>query len=332
LMIEGLPVIQLIGDPQLSDSFYAVTPAGLYITRDGGLNWAQVTPSPLQDNFVFSPAEPGILYAGAGADCYRGGPDQPLFKSINGGATWNELPNGINLRPVAVHPSDPNRLWAIGCTGPAFSTDGGDNWTIISDDLFLTYDVSQIVPPPADHAGSEAMDWSQVYIAGVSEGGSGVIARSQDGGENWTLLLRETPEQPFWWINDLLVLPSLPQQILLIDPHGVWHSSDDGDTWELFNAGLEEVIYRDGADFATIGLNTLAVDSDTTPRIYLGTAQGVYQSLDGGETWAKLTGPTWQDAPIRDLALASIPAQGEPVTATPQLFVTTDEAVFVFEP
>jgi photosystem II stability/assembly factor-like uncharacterized protein len=332
LMIEGLQAIPLIGDPQLSNSFYAVTPAGLYITRDGGLNWAQVTTSPLQDNFVFSLAEPGILFAGAGADCYRGGPDQPLFKSINGGATWTELPDGINLRPVAVHPFDPNRLWAIGCAGPAFSSDGGDNWTTVSNDLFLIYDVSQILPSPTDPAGSVGSDWSVVYIAGVSEGGSGVIARSQDGGENWTPLLRESPEQTLWWITDLLVLPASLQQILLIDPHGVWRSSDAGEAWELFNAGLEDVIYQDGADFSTIGLNTLAVDSDTAPKIYLGTAQGVYQSLDGGETWAKVTGPTWQNAPIRDLALSSDLSQAEPVESTRQLFVTTDEGVFVFEP
>jgi hypothetical protein len=112
LMIEGLQAIQLVGDPQSGENFYALTPAGLYITRDGGLTWIQVTSEPLQDNFKFSLAEPGILYAGVGADCYRDSPDQPFYKSINGGATWSELPSGINLHPVAVHPSDPNQLWA----------------------------------------------------------------------------------------------------------------------------------------------------------------------------------------------------------------------------
>jgi hypothetical protein len=95
---------------------------------------------------------------------------------------------------------------------------------------------------------------------------------------------------------------------------------------------LEEVIYRDGADFATIGLNALVVDGDTAPKVYLGTAKGVYKTLDGEETWAKLTGPAWQNAPIRDLALSSSSSQGEPVASAPQLFVTTDEGVFVFEP
>lgn len=349
LMIEGLQAIQLIGDPQAGDNFYALTPAGLYITRDGGLTWIQVTSEPLQDTFTFSLAEPGILYTGVGADCYRDSPDQPFYKSINGGATWSELPSGIDLHPVAVHPSDPNQLWATGCAGPAYSSDGGETWTISSAELFLTYDVSHIVPVSAD--------WSVVYLGGVSEGGSGVIARSQDSGANWTPVLREslsdtasgTGEQLLWWINDLLVFSSAsppPQaegrdvetgtQIFVVDPHGVWHSRDGGDTWRFSNIGLEDVVYRDGVDFTSIGLNVLAVDNSATPMIvYLGTAQGVYQSSDEGETWTKLSNDPadstgWQQTPIRNLVL-SPPKNASPGT-TSQLFITTDKGVYVFEP
>ena len=320
LMIAGLQATQLIGAPQSGDSFYALTPAGLYITRDGGLTWTQVTPAPQQDDFLFSLAEPGILYAGVGADCYRGGPDQPLYKSINGGATWSELPNGVNLRPVAMHPTDPNQIWAIGCAGPAHSLDGGLTWTVSSDDLFLIYDVSHVVP---------SYDWSAVYVAGASEGGSGFIASSQDGGLSWTTLLQESPERRLWWINDLAVPPPPlgdatpgPQRLFLADPHNVWRSHDDGNTWEAFNAGLQDVVYQDGADFAAIGLNALAVDDNTPATVYLGTAQGVYESLDQGETWTRLQGDSWENAPVRDLALRP----------TPRLLITTDKGVFCFEP
>jgi photosystem II stability/assembly factor-like uncharacterized protein len=319
LKIAGLQAIQLIGDPQSGDSFYALTPTGLYITRDGGLTWAQVTPAPQQDDFVFSLAEPGLLYAGAGADCYRGGPDQPLYKSVNGGATWSELPNGVNLRPVAVHPADPNQIWAIGCAGPAYSPDGGETWTVSSNDLFMLYDVTHVVP---------TLDWSVIYVGGASEGGSGLVANSQDGGASWRALLQESPEQPFWWINDLLVappsVPGDPQRLFLADPHSVWRSRDGGDTWEALNEGLQDVVYRDGADFATIGLNALAVDDSSVPAtVYLGTAQGVYQSVDEGETWSWLTGGPWESAPVHDLALGTAPRR---------LLITSDEGVFVFEP
>lgn len=329
LLIEGLQAIQLIGHAPFEDSFYALTPVGLYITRDGGSTWAQVTPDPLQDNFVFSSAEPGTLYAGAGADCYRGGPDQPFYKSINGGATWSELPNGVNLRPVAVHPSDPEQIWAIGCVGPAYSSNGGATWATSSAELFLLYDVSHIVPADAD--------WSVVYVGGVSEGGSGVIARSQDTGQSWTPLLQESHERPLWWINDLVVLS---QQLFLIDPHGVWRSQDGGNTWNFSNAGLDDVFYRDDADLANIGLNALAVNSHTTPpTVYVGTAQGVYQSLNGGETWVKLDDELtetpgsagWQDTPVLDLALSSAPPENGTFGPSPRLFITTAEGVFVLE-
>jgi photosystem II stability/assembly factor-like uncharacterized protein len=324
LKIEGLQAINLIGGSQLGDNFYALTPVGLYITRDGGLTWAQVTPDPLQSNFVFSPAQPGTLYAGAGADCYRGGPDQPFYKSVNGGATWSELPTGVNLRPVAVLPSDPNRIWAFGCASPAYSSDGGDTWTTSRDDLFLIYQVSHIVPTDSDG--------SVIYIGGVSEGGSGVVARSQDGGTSWTRLLQETPEQPLWWINDLLAFPwpaggPESHRIFLVDPHGVWRSYDGGVSWNFSNTGLDDVFYQDGADLATIGLNALAVDGTT---VYLGTAQGVYQSLDEGETWTKLNddlgsppgGESWENTSILNLVFAPSPRR---------LFITTAGGVYVLE-
>ncbi len=325
LMIEGLQAIQLIGDPQAGDSFYALTPTGLYITQNGGLTWSQVTPAPLHDAFVFSPTEPGVLYAGAGADCYRGGPDQPLHKSVNGGATWSELPSGTNLRPVAVHPSDSNRIWAIGCTGPAHSVDGGSSWTTSSDDLFLIYNASFIVPAEGD--------WSVVYFGGVSEGGSGVIAISRNGGEDWTPLLRESEERLFWWLNDLVVLPSTPRKIFTIDPHGLWRSRDGGSSWDFINTGLENVVYRDGADFTTIGLNALAVDRESAPHvIYMGTAQGVYQSPDEGDTWMKLQGVPWEDASIRDLDISPTSSKPEAPRSTPRLFITTEHGVYVFQP
>jgi hypothetical protein len=53
-----------------------------------------------------------VLYAGAGYPCYAGGPDAPLWKGLDGGQTWFELPGGRNLEPLAVRPTDPQRVHA----------------------------------------------------------------------------------------------------------------------------------------------------------------------------------------------------------------------------
>jgi photosystem II stability/assembly factor-like uncharacterized protein len=333
-MIEGLSATRLIGGPQLGSSFYALTPIGLYITRDGGLNWAQVTATPLQDNFCYSQAEPGTLYAGAGADCYRGGPDQPFYKSVNGGATWNEQAAGMNLRPVVVHPQDANQVWAIGCTGPAYSSDGGETWTTVSDELFGLYQVSHIVPLFARVQGDVGQDWSTIYIAGVSEGGSGLVASSQDV-QSWTSLLQESPERPFWWVNDIVLIPNIAsaaneQHLFVIDPHGIWHSHDQGNTWTFSETGLETVVYRDDADLTTTGLNALAVDDSTLPQtVYLGTASGVYHSVDQGATWTQLTQETWA---VQDIALLSADPTGETPPNATVLFITTEQGVYVHRP
>lgn len=329
LMIEGLPARRLIGNSRLGNTFYALTSVGLYITRNGGQNWAQTTSEPLHDNFVFSRAEPGILYTGVDVDCFRGGEDQPVYKSTNGGATWNQLANGTNLQPVAVHPDDPNRLWAIGCAGPAYSSDGGVTWAVYQDDLFQLYNVNHVFPTP--------QEWSIVYVSGVSEGGSGLVAQTQDGGANWRVLLQESPEHQLWWINALLMLPKGDaaqdqDSIFLIDPHGVWRSQDGGITWQTFDTGLEKVVYREGADFTTIGLYDLAIgetldDITATATLYLGTVQGLYQSQDEGETWRPISDGPWAGLAVHELGFS--PATSEAAT---RLFVTTDEGVYFLTP
>jgi hypothetical protein len=184
--------------------------------------------------------------------------------------------------------------------------------------------VSQIVPV--------GDDWSLVYVGAVSEGGSGAVIRTRNGGDDWTVLLRESAERPVWWISDLLV-GSAPQYIFFIDPHGFWQSTNAGEDWDFRNAGLEDVVYRDGADFSKIGLTTLAVDSDTMPwTVYLGTQQGVFQSIDAGRTWERLTGVSWEHSPIQNLTLSRSPDEPEAQDRPPRLFVTTEEGVQVFYP
>lgn len=123
---------------------------GVYLSEDGGDTWEQVL-APLNDTtgateVVIDPQNPDRVYA-AMWDHLRqpqqrtyGGPGSSLWRSDDGGQTWERMTNGLPTDAdqgrwgFAVAPSDPDRLYAYVGTaiGPfrAFyrSDDGGDSW------------------------------------------------------------------------------------------------------------------------------------------------------------------------------------------------------------
>lgn len=313
LLIGGEQASALVGHPQ-SGAIYALAPQGFYRSDDGARTWTLMTGSPpVTHSLVLAPSQPDVLYAGEGRDCYRGGPDAPMWKSLDGGRTWSELGAGLNLEPLAVHPTDPRRVYARGCNGPYRSTDGGDTWTLQGDDLFLVYDVRYIAPAPAD-------DWQTVYLGCATEGGGGGVIGSSNGGAGWELI---TPLEPApWWVSALAADPLSPTHVYFGEPHAFWGSADGGTTWFTSTVGLEGVVYDPGAPPThTYGLLSLAYVPSDPQRWLLGTVRGLYGSADRGRTWTRLVGPAWQDERISGLLLT----QEEPH----RLFVTTSAGVYV---
>jgi uncharacterized repeat protein (TIGR01451 family) len=314
LVIDGEWANHVVGDPR-SETIYALTPLGLHRSDDGARSWMLMTSSPpVTHTLVVAPSKPDVLYAGAGYPCYAGGPDVPLWKSLDGGQTWSEVEAGLNLEPLAVHPTDPQRVVARGCDGPWRSTDGGATWDLQADELFLLYDVRHIAPAPSD-------DWLTVYLGCATEGGGGGVIGSADAGTAWDLLT--PPEQSPWWVSTLAVDPISPTHVYFGEPNAFWGSTDGGATWFTSTAGLEAVVHDpDGPITQTYGLLSLAVTPADLDNWLLGTVHGLYGSPDRGQTWTQLIGPSWQDEQIDDLLLRWV----EPH----KLFVTTPSGVYIY--
>lgn len=126
------------------------TERGLYRSKDGGDNWEQVlfiSDSTGAIDLVIDPTNPSILYAAMWERTRRpnnrqyGGATSGIYKSIDGGDNWMELPNGLPNLPnekgrigLAIAPSDPNTLMAIYANqrgdlqGIYKSTNAGNNW------------------------------------------------------------------------------------------------------------------------------------------------------------------------------------------------------------
>jgi photosystem II stability/assembly factor-like uncharacterized protein len=127
----------------------------------------------------FDPVDPRIAYAATGRGGLVGGEVAGVYRSADGGRTWQLVaPGGL---AVAVAPSDPSVVYA---GGPPVrkSTTRGVVWFDPTTGAGITdIDVVALAVSPTDP--------NLVLAGGVTEGGSGRLYRSADGGASWQLVL-----------------------------------------------------------------------------------------------------------------------------------------------
>ncbi|MGH9569492.1 MAG: WD40/YVTN/BNR-like repeat-containing protein, partial [Candidatus Angelobacter sp.] len=131
---DGGSVRSLALDPANPERVFLGTSAGrLYFSNDGGRTWSRfahlgTASEMVLDHVVLDPANPQIMYV-AGWNAQSPGSDGEMFRSKDGGKTWDLLPglHGKSIRALAVAPSD-HRILIVGALDGIFrSRDGGDN-------------------------------------------------------------------------------------------------------------------------------------------------------------------------------------------------------------
>jgi photosystem II stability/assembly factor-like uncharacterized protein len=131
---------------------------GVYKTEDGGKSWNKilfVNNSTGCSELVMDPSNPDVLYAAfwefrrSAYSFVSGGVNSALYKSIDGGKTWNKLQNGFPMGKlgriaVAIAPSNSSIVYAVleaekkEEKGLYRSDDGGQNWKFLNGDFALT--------------------------------------------------------------------------------------------------------------------------------------------------------------------------------------------------
>ncbi|MFQ5704197.1 MAG: WD40/YVTN/BNR-like repeat-containing protein [Gemmatimonadales bacterium] len=267
---------------------------GIYKSTDGGKTFINVG---LRDTYQISeiathPTDPNVVYAAALGNLWAYTGSRGLYKTTDGGATWNKLTNGLpddgktGATVVAIHPSDPNIVFAGmyqrlrepsnmhsgGPNGGIFkSTDAGHTWRHITQGL------------PEGATGQIDIDfyrsdpqimWAYVEASDelpedLSISGPGVY-KSTDGGESWTYVLRHN-SRPYYH-GRIRVDPTDSNNVYVI-ARDFYHSRDGGQTWKRgspWNGGGDDhdmwISPHDGGIF------------------YNATDQGAYLSVDEGKT------------------------------------------------
>jgi photosystem II stability/assembly factor-like uncharacterized protein len=219
---------------------------GIYRSADGGQNWQKVLYKDENTGgceIEMDPSNPQVLYA-----CLweaREGPWEDnnefngtaggLFKSSDGGNSWQQLTNGLpkNLVQVnvAIAPSQPSRLYATVATtepgdyesaaGLGFyrSDDSGQSWYEVTKDARPAMRIGggDLPIPRVDPKNPDV-----VYSASL------VTVRSTDGGKTWTSL-RGAPGGDDY--QNLWISPDHSNVILLVSDQGAIVTVNGGQTW-----------------------------------------------------------------------------------------------------
>ncbi|MEZ4416384.1 MAG: glycosyl hydrolase [Gemmatimonadota bacterium] len=207
---------------------------GVYKTTDGGRSWRKVlyrdANTGAQD-LALDPRNPDVMYAALWEAWRRswgmssGGPGSGLFKSTDGGETWQELTRNPGLPAgtigkigLAVSPADPNRIWAQveAAEGGLFrSDDAGRTWELINTSRDLRQRAFYYTRVYADPQDRDVM-----YALNVG------IYRSRDGGK--TL---ESMQVPHGDNHDLWIAPNDPNRMIESNDGGANVSWNGGETW-----------------------------------------------------------------------------------------------------
>ncbi|ADB37623.1 WD40/YVTN/BNR-like repeat-containing protein [Spirosoma linguale] len=214
------------------------TERGVYRTVDGGKKWERVLYKDENTGAVqvtIDPKNPNIVYAdlwaarqGPWENGQWQGPESGLFKSTDGGTTWQKLTNGLptveqGLGRIGfcIAPSEPNRLYATvdapELGGVYRSDNAGQSWTRINNDQRLWGRGSDFAEVKAHPTNPDI-----VFIADVA------AWKSTDGGKTWNDF-RGAPGGDDYhrlWIN-----PNDPNTLLLAGDQGGIVTVNGGQTF-----------------------------------------------------------------------------------------------------
>lgn len=263
---------------------------GIYRTTDGGRNWTKMglDNSEHISKIIIHPTNANTLYVAVPGKLWSDSPDRGLYKTTDGGKTWEKIlytDEKTGCADVIMDPRDPNVLWASmwqfrrtpysfvsGGPGSALhkSTDGGKTWRKITNGLpkgAFGRIALALAPSAPDN-----------LLAIVESENTGLYI-SADGGENWKLQssTSNVTARPFYF-STLVVDPFDAKRVYR--PAFSLSMSNDGG-YSFSDAG------NDGG-WVHSDHHALWINPQNTHQLYLGTDGGVYTSLDRGVTWSHL--------------------------------------------
>ncbi|HWZ42587.1 MAG TPA: hypothetical protein VNW97_03890, partial [Candidatus Saccharimonadales bacterium] len=217
---DGGDVRSFAYDPRDANRIFLGTSAGrLYLSTDGGSTWSRHahlgnSSDMVLDNIVIDPTNSRTIYVAAWS--VESSTSGEMFRSLNGGRSWELLPDlhGKSIRALALAPSNPRVLVAGALDGVFRSRDGGDSWERIS---------------PVNHA-----EIKNVESIAVDPGNPDIIYagtwhlpwKTEDGGRSWHNIRNGVIEDSD--VFSIIIDPQNPSVVFASACSGIYKSETAG--------------------------------------------------------------------------------------------------------
>jgi hypothetical protein len=264
---------------------------GIWKTTNGGASWLPVNDFMANlavTSVVFTPTNPAVMYAatGEGLAGSRGIRGAGVFKSTDGGTTWNQLPSTANpsfdfTNRVAVSP-DGTTVLAATLTGIYRSTDGGATFPAASVGGHIGNGIAQVVFDPNN---------SSRAVAGAVRSSLNPPAAwfSTDAGATWTpvtgLPLAGRVELAYARSVTNKVYASVNGAIPVGNRNQIFVSTNGGQSFTLATSGTSPNFLG----VQTNWTNALWVDPTNDQHLIVGGID-LYRSTNGGSTLTLISG------------------------------------------
>lgn len=268
---------------------------GVYKSTDGGATFAHMGLPDSRDipRLAIDPHNPDVVYAAALGHLWDANRERGLYKTMDGGKTWQsalQFDEDAGCVDVLLDPNNSGTVYAamyarrrqawsfrsgFGDKGGIYkSTDGGRSFRRLTAGLPAhtgRIGLALVLKNPSHvYAVVESDERGATDIEDQFSRAGGVF-RSTDGGERWVRISALNP-RPFYFSK--IVVDPTDESRLYVLGYGLALSEDGGVTFR-----------GDGALLPHGDLHTLVVDPADTDRLLLGTDGGIYESRDRAKTW-----------------------------------------------
>lgn len=264
------------------------TGAGIYKSIDGGKTWncMGLSNSKVIHRIIIHKEDPNVVFAGVMGPVWGPGKERGVFRTKDGGKSWQNIlyvNDETGVGDMVSDPTNPNKIiagmWEFGRkpwffnsggkgSGLYITYDGGDNWKRLTEENGL----------PKGNLGRIGIAFAASkteYVYALIEAKVNGLYRSVDGGENWSLVSNKNiGNRPFYYA-EIYVDPKNENRLFNLHTY-VTRSQDGGKSFESI-ADYGTSVHPDHHAFW--------IHPDDPNFLIDGNDGGLNVSRDGGDTW-----------------------------------------------
>jgi len=284
------------GEPHMRDSIQFGD--GIYKSADAGKTWKNIGLENTRQigRIIVDAKNPNLVFVAALGHVYGPHPDRGVYRSRDGGATWQKVlfqNEDVGAIDLAFDPTNSQivyaTLWNVRrppwfiytpANGPGAgifkSTDGGANWKEIS---------AGIPAEGRGHIGIAVAPTNRNRVYACVDAKEGGVFRSDDAGATW---IRLSADKRLWdrgWYFEKVTVDPKNADTVYVMNTSIYRSTDAGKTWTAIKGA------PGGDDYHQLWINP-----DDPKRMVVGSDQGGIVTVDGAATWS-----SWYNQPTAQI-------------------------------